>query len=81
MSVPGLVDMRELGLCQQFSDLSEPSRPDQDDISVRFDLHEAEQTARTVNPHVQLPVRLIHLTGLVIGDPAQRLAGPGRGHL
>jgi hypothetical protein len=36
LSVPGLVVMRDLGVCQYYSDQSEPSCPDQDDISVRF---------------------------------------------
>ena len=35
MSVPDLVDMRELGVCQHLSDQFEPSCPDQDDTSVR----------------------------------------------
>ena len=34
VSVPSLVGMRELDLCQHFSDQFEPICPDQDDISV-----------------------------------------------
>jgi hypothetical protein len=33
-SVPGLVGMRELGVCQHFSDKFEPNCPDQDDKSI-----------------------------------------------
>jgi hypothetical protein len=36
VSVPGLVVMVELGVCQHYSDLFEPNCPDQDDTSVRF---------------------------------------------
>jgi hypothetical protein len=36
LSVPGLVVMVALGVCQQYSDLFEPNCPDQDDTSVRF---------------------------------------------
>lgn len=36
MSVPGLVVMRELGVCQHYSDVFEPNCPDQADTSVRF---------------------------------------------
>ena len=34
LSVPGLVVMVKLGVCQHYSDLFEPNRPDQDDTSV-----------------------------------------------
>ena len=36
LSVPGLVVMAELGVCQHHSDLFKPYCPDQDDTSVRF---------------------------------------------
>jgi hypothetical protein len=41
--------MRQLEVCQQFSDLFVPYNPDQDDISVRFDPNETEQTAGSVS--------------------------------
>jgi hypothetical protein len=34
LSFPGLVVMVELGVCQHYSDLSEPNRPNQDGTSV-----------------------------------------------
>jgi hypothetical protein len=34
MSVPGLVVMPELVVCQHFADKSGPNTPDQDDISI-----------------------------------------------
>jgi hypothetical protein len=37
LSVPSLVVMCALGVCQHFPDLCEPNRPNQDGISVRFE--------------------------------------------